>query len=219
MIRRIPHEGLLESITPRPVSGGRVLHVVPAQEEDVTSADDVDAQAYRQGYAEGFQAGEEDGRREAEQFQHAWEEETRKAMEEEYRGLVQERENLAALVAGMNEQLQSHNQSMEQLAFEVALAGLSHAFGSIHGDQELLQRLCQQMAEEYRGKVVRLEVSTSDRAHLPEQIDGLEVVAEHGLSQGECRIVTARGYAESSIAARLNAMHEAMLEALGVTRP
>lgn len=219
MIRRIPHEGLLEGITPRPVNGGRVLHVVLPQEEEVASADDVDAQAYRQGYAEGFQAGEEDGRREAEQFQQAWEEETRKAMEEEYRGLLQERENLAALVAGLNEQLQNQSQAMEQLAFEVALASLSHAFGSMQGDRELMQRLCQQMAEEYRGKVVRLEVSATDRAHLPEQIDGLEIATEHGLSQGDCRIVTARGYAESSIEARLDAMHGAMLEALGVSRP
>jgi flagellar biosynthesis/type III secretory pathway protein FliH len=217
MIRRLQHEGLLESITPRPVNGGRVLHAVAPQEE-VAPADEQDAQGYRQGYAEGFQAGEEDGRREAEQFQQAWEEETKKALEEEYRGLVQERENLAALVAGLNEQLQSQSQATEKLAFEVALASLSHAFGSMRGDGELLHRLCQQMADEYRGRVVRLEVSAADHAQLPEQIDGLEVVAEHGLSQGECRIVTARGYAESSIAARLDAMHAAMLEAVGVTR-
>jgi flagellar biosynthesis/type III secretory pathway protein FliH len=217
MIRRIQHEGLLESIAPRPVNGGRVLHAVVPQEE-VTPADELDAQAYKQGYAEGFQAGEEDGRREAEQFQQAWEEETRKALEEEYRGLVQERENLAALVASLNGQLHSQNQAMEQLAFELALASLSHAFGSLDSDGELLQRLCQQMAEEYRGKVVKLEISAADRAHIPEQIDGLEVVVEHGLSQGECRIVTARGYAESSIATRLDAIHSAMLEAVGVMR-
>jgi flagellar biosynthesis/type III secretory pathway protein FliH len=217
MIRRLQHEGLLESITPRPVNGGRVLHAI-APQEDVAPADELDAQGYRQGYAEGFQAGEEDGRREAEQFQQAWEEETKKALEEEYRGLVQERENLAALVAGLNAQLSNQNQAMEQLAFELALASLSHAFGSMHGDGELLRRLCQQMAEEYRGRVVKLEVSAADHALLPEQIDGLEVVAEHGLSQGECRIVTARGYAESSIATRLDAIHAAMFEALGVTR-
>jgi flagellar biosynthesis/type III secretory pathway protein FliH len=217
MIRRLQHEGLLESITPRPVNGGRVLHAI-APQEDVAPADELDAQGYRQGYAEGFQAGEEDGRREAEQFQQAWEEETKKALEEEYRGLVQERENLAALVAGLNAQLSNQNQAMEQLAFELALASLSHAFGSMHGDGELLRRLCQQMAEEYRGRVVKLEVSAADHALLPEQIDGLEVVAEHGLSQGECRIVTPRGYAESSIATRLDAIHAAMLEALGVTR-
>jgi flagellar biosynthesis/type III secretory pathway protein FliH len=217
MIRRLQHEALLESITPRSVNGGRVLHAVVPQEE-VTPVEELDAQAYRQGYAEGFQAGEEDGRREAEQYQQAWEEETRKALDEECRTLVQERENLAALVAGLNEQLHGQSQAMEQLAFELALASLSRAFGSMHGDNQLLQRLCQQMAEEYRGKVVKLEVSAVDRARLPEQIDGLEIAVEHGLSQGECRIVTARGYAESSIAARLDAIHDAMLEALGVTR-
>jgi flagellar biosynthesis/type III secretory pathway protein FliH len=217
MIRRLPHEGLLESITPRPVNGGRVLHAVVPQ-EDVAQVDELDAQAYRKGYAEGFEAGEQDGRREAEQYQRAWEEETKQAMEEEYRGLVQERENLAALVAGLNEQLHSQSQAMEQLAFELASASLSRAFGVLHGDGELLQRLCQQMAEEYRGKVVKLEVSAIDRAHLPERIDGLEIAVEHALSQGECRVVSARGYAESSIVTRLDAIHGAMLEALGVIR-
>jgi flagellar biosynthesis/type III secretory pathway protein FliH len=217
MIRRLQHENLLESITPRPLHGERVLHAVTPLEE-VSPADELDAQAYRQGYAEGFEAGEQDGRREAEQYQQAWEEETRKAMEEEYRGLVQERENLAALAAGLNEQLHSQNQAMEQLAFELALTSLSHAFGVMQGDGELLRRLCQQMAEEYRGKVVKLEVSAVDRACLPEQLDGLEIAVEHALSQGECRIVSAPGYAESSIVARLDAVHAAMLEALGATR-
>jgi flagellar biosynthesis/type III secretory pathway protein FliH len=219
MIRRLPHESLLESIIPQPVSGGRALHVVTPLHDEVTPAEELDAQAYRNGYAEGFQAGEEDGRREAEQYQQAWEEETKQALEEEYRGLVQERENLAALVAGLNEQLQSQHQVMEQLAFELALASLTQAFGSMQDDGALLQRLCQQMAEDYRGKLIRLEVSAADRANLPEHIAGLELVAEHGLSQGECRIVTARGYAESSIAARLDAIHDAMLEAVGVKRP
>jgi flagellar biosynthesis/type III secretory pathway protein FliH len=218
MIRRLPHESLLESITPRSVSGGRVLHAVVPQEE-VTQADELDTQAYRKGYAEGFEAGEQDGRREAEQYQQAWEEETKQALEEEYRCLLQERENLAALVAGLKDQLQNQSQAMEQLAFELASVSLSRAFGVLHGDGELLQRLCQQMAEEYRGKVIKIEVSATDRSRLPEHIDGLEIAVEHALMQGECRIVSARGYAESSIATRLDAIHGAMLEALGVTRP
>ncbi|GGA15755.1 hypothetical protein [Dyella caseinilytica] len=216
MIRRLPHEGLLESITPRSVNGGRVAHVV--LQEEVTQADEQDAQAYRQGYAEGFQAGEQDGRREAEHYQQSWEQDIKQGLEEEYRALVQERENLAVLVTSLNEQLHTQGEAMEQLAFELALASLARAFGLAQGDGELLQRLCQQMADEYRGKVVRLEVSAADRAHLPEQIDGLEIHVEHGLLHGECRIVTARGYAESSIASRLDAIHHSMLEAVGVIR-
>jgi len=216
MIRRLRHEGLLESITPRPVNGGRAVHVVV--QDEVTQADELDAQAYRQGYAEGFQAGEQDGRREAEHYQQSWEQDIKQGLEEEYRALVQERENLAALVAGLNGQLHAQHEAMEQLAFELASASLSRAFGAMHGNGELLRSLCQQMADEYRGKVLRLEVSGADRAHLPEHMDGLEIHVEHGLSQGECRVVTARGYAESSIATRLDAIHHSMLEALGVMR-
>lgn len=217
MIRRLQHEDLLESITPRAVVGGRVLQ--PATPDVLPQVDELDAQAYRQGYSEGFQAGEEDGRREAEQYQQAWEQETRQFLEEERQLLVREREELAALVAGLNEQLHAQSEEMEKLAFELALASLSRAFSAMQGDGELLQRLCGQMAEAYRSKATQLEVSATDRAHLPEQIEGLDIVVDYGLSSGECRIVTERGYAESSVAMRLEAIHGAMLEALGIDRP
>ncbi|MBE1162739.1 hypothetical protein [Dyella acidiphila] len=216
MIRRLPHDALLESIAPRSLHSVAAVPVAAA--DDISPVQELDAAAYRQGYAEGFQAGEEDGRREAEQYQQAWETEIKQGLEEEYRGLVQERETLAALVAGLHEQLRVQGEEMEQLAFELALASLARAFGTMHGDGALLQRLCRQMAEDYRGKVVRLEVSAADRSCLPEQLDGLEIAVEHALSPGECRIVTVRGYAESSIQARLDTIHGAMLEALGAAR-
>ena len=216
MIRRLHHEDLLESITPRSVVGGRVLQ--PASQEGLPQPDELDAQAYRQGYAEGFQAGEDDGRREAEQYQQAWEQETRQRLEEEGQSLIREREELATLTASLNQQLRAQSEEMEKLAFELALNGLSRALGAMQGDGELLQRLCGQMAEAYRGKATQLEVSAIDRAHLPEQLEGLDIVVDYGLSPGECRIVTERGYAESSIAMRLDAIHGAMLEALGVDR-
>lgn len=217
MIRRLPHGGVLESITPRPVSGGHA--VLAAGQESLPPADEMDTQAYRQGYAEGFEAGEQDGRREAEQYQQAWEEQTRQRMDEEYQALVRERENFVAVATSMNEQLQAHGDAMERLAFEVAFSSLARAIGAKQADGELLLQLCRQMAEEYRGKVVRLEVSAADRSCLPEHLDGLEIAVEHGLSLGECRIVTLRGYAQSSIVARMASIHEAMREALGVSSP
>jgi flagellar biosynthesis/type III secretory pathway protein FliH len=216
MIRRLQHEDLLESITPRTVVGGRVLQ--PVAEDALPKAEELDAQAYRRGYAEGFQAGEEDGRREAEQYQQAWERETRQHLDEERQSLAREREELLALTASLGEQLLAQNKEVEKLAFEVALASLSQAFGAMQGDGELLQRLCGKMAEAYRGKATQLEVAAADRAHLPEQLEGLEIIVDYGLSCGECRIVTERGYAESSVAMRLEAIHSAMLEALGVDR-
>lgn len=216
MIRRLQHEDLLESITPRTVVGGRVLQ--PVAEDALPKAEELDAQAYRQGYAEGFQAGEEDGRREVEQYQQAWERETRQHLDEERQSLAREREELLALTASLGEQLLAQNKEVEKLAFELALASLSQAFGAMQGDGELLQRLCAQMAEAYRGKATQLEVAAADRAHLPEQLEGLDIIVDYGLSSGECRIVTERGHAESSVAMRLEAIHVAMLEALGVDR-
>lgn len=216
MIRRLQHEDLLESITPRTVVGGRVLQ--PVAEDALPKAEELDAQAYRQGYAEGFQAGEEDGRREVEQYQQAWERETRQHLDEERQSLAREREELLALTASLGEQLLAQNKEVEKLAFELALASLSQAFGAMQGDGELLQRLCGQMAEAYRGKATQLEVAAADRAHLPEQLEGLDIIVDYGLSSGECRIVTERGHAESSVAMRLEAIHVAMLEALGVDR-
>jgi flagellar biosynthesis/type III secretory pathway protein FliH len=218
MIRRLQHGAMVESITPRTVTGGRVFAAAVDVPLEATT-DEVDAQAYRRGYAEGFQAGEEDGRREAEQYHQAWEQETRQRMEGEYQSLVQEREELSVLVSALNEQLRRYEESMEQAAFELALSSVAHAFGSMQGDDELLGRLCMQMAEQYRGKAVRLTVSSADRVHLPDHIEGLEVAVEHGLSPGECRIVTTRGYSESSVAVRLDAIYRAMLQSLGVKRP
>ena len=217
MIRRLQHDALVESITPRTVTGGRIL-AAPVGIPLETPTDDTDAQAYRQGYAEGFQAGEEDGRREAEHYQQAWEQDTRQQMECEYQSLMQEREALSGLVSALHEQLRRYEESMEQAAFEVALSGLAHAFGSMQRDDELLGRLCMQMAEQYRGNAVQLTVSSADREHLPDHLEGLEVAVEHGLSSGECRIVTTRGYAESSIAVRLDAIYCAMLQSLGMDR-
>jgi flagellar biosynthesis/type III secretory pathway protein FliH len=217
MIRRLQQHGLRESEAPRAI--GSVRAPEPIASDDVPQPPELEVQAYREAYAEGFKAGEEDGRREAEQFHQAWEEGTRERMEQELQALKGEREQLAALVTNLHEQLRDHGDAMEQLAFELALRSLAQVLGSMQEDGGLVRRLCAQMAEAYRGKAVKLEVSPADLAHLPERIEGLEIVAEHGLSAGQCRIATERGYAESSIADRLAAVYGAMLEALGLKHP
>jgi flagellar biosynthesis/type III secretory pathway protein FliH len=216
MIRRLQQQGLRESGSPRAIGGGKtpepaIMEVMPALEE-------LDVQAYRDGYAEGFKAGEEDGRREAEQFHQSWEEETRARLEQELHALTAEREQLSNLVAGLNEQWRAHDDAVEHLAFELALNSLTHVAGSMQADGELIRRICAQMAEDYRGKALKLEVSPEDRQHLPERIEGLEVFIDHGLSAGQCRLATERGYAESSVADRLSAVYGAMLETLGLER-
>lgn len=214
MIRRLQYQGLLQSAAPRSISSAKAPE--PMLADVLAQPDELDVQAYREGYAEGFKAGEEDGRREAEQFHQAWEEQTRQHMEDEQQSLVQQREQLAALAASLQQQLRAHEDAMEQLAFELALSSLARALGSMQADGELMRRLCQQMAEAYRGKAVTLQVAPADRAHVPDRLEGLEVVVEHSLSAGECRLVTERGYAETSMAQRLSAIYGAMLETLGL---
>lgn len=216
MIRRLQQHGLRESGSPRSIGGGRMQE--PASTEAMPLLEELDAQAYRDGYAEGFKAGEEDGRREAEQFHQQWEEGTRARLEQEQQVLTAEREQLSQLVAGLTEQWRAHDDAAEQLAFELALSSLAHVAGSMEQDGELIRRICVQMAEHYRSKALKLEVSPEDRQYLPERIEGLEVITDHGLSVGQCRIATERGYAETSIADRLSAVYGAMLEALGLER-
>lgn len=211
MIRRLQADTIFEVADRRRVAGGNEL---PEPVGVVESPDAVDALAYRAGYAEGFEAGENDGLREAAQRMQALEDQANCRLQE----LVIERERLVALMEGMTEALPRHAAAMEELAFEVALTSLSRAFGQLSDDRQLLQRLCAQVAEEFRAKAVRVCVSIEDRSALPEHIEGLEVIAESGLARGECRIVTERGQAESSIAMRLSAICDTMLETLGVDR-
>ncbi|MGC1548546.1 MAG: hypothetical protein WA777_08450 [Rhodanobacter sp.] len=214
MIRRLQHDAVLETIVRRAVSGGRDTEDVEALPADLV---DLGATAYRDGYAEGFEAGEQDGRRDAEQRQQELEQELRLRLDDELQALTHARESLAALTAGLENALRGHNDAMQELAFEVALTSLSCAFGAMAGDGELLQRLCAQLVDEYRTKALRLGVAPSDLASLPEQIEGLDVVAETDLTAGHCRVLTARGHTESSIAMRLDAIYEAMRESLGLS--
>ncbi|RUL72724.1 FliH/SctL family protein [Dyella choica] len=216
MIRRLPQHGLRESAAPRSISNAKASE--PPLAEALPQQDELDVRAYREGYGEGFKAGEEDGRREAEQFHQAWEEQTRKRLEEQHQLMVEEREQLAVLAANLQEQARAHGEEMEQLAFELALSSLARLVATMQDDGELMQRLCKQMAVDYRGKAVKLEVSPADHGHLPARIEGLEVMVEHSLSAGQCRLVTERGHAESSIADRLGAIYNAMLETLGLER-
>lgn len=211
MIRRLQAGTILEAIDRRVVAGGRP---VPAAIDSSIPHDPADTVAYRNGYAEGFEAGENDGLREATERTQRLEDDAHRRVQE----LAIERERLAALTDSMADALLSHAASMEELALEVALTSLSRAFGELPNDRQLLQRLCAQVVEEFRVRAVRVCVSIEDRPALPEHIEGLEVIAEGELVRGECRIVTERGQVESSVAMRLGAIFDTMLEALGADR-
>jgi flagellar biosynthesis/type III secretory pathway protein FliH len=174
--------------------------------------EDPAAEAYRLGYAEGYETGESDGLRDAAQRMQELEDAARDRLAE----LERERERLAVLVGGLGEALHRHGEAMEELAFELALASLARAFGQMQGDDQLLRRLCTQMAAEVRAEAVRLVVSEPDRPLLPARIDGLEVETGRELVAGECLLETGRGRIESSIGQRLGAIHGAMLQTLGV---
>jgi flagellar biosynthesis/type III secretory pathway protein FliH len=217
MIKRL-HRGLMvESITPRTVNGGVIIE--PAAFEPAVGSDDVDARAYRDGYTEGFEAGERDGRREAERLQQTWELESRQCMERELQALARERMALSTLLTSIDEQLRSHVVGMEQSAYELALASIEHILGISAKEKILVRRLCERMAEDYRGKATQLAVSASDRDSLPDHLEGLDVAVDHDLNAGECRITTHRGHVESSIGIRIGAIYRSMLESLGLPQP
>lgn len=216
MIRRLQRADVSEIATRRPVSGAPAMR---RDSLDVDTDTGVDAEAYRQGYAEGFEAGEQDGKREAIRFQEAWEREAKQLLEDQVAAAAKEKEALARLNEGLQTALREQAEAMQGLAFEVALAGMARAFGALRDDGELIRRMCAQMVEEYRMRAERLLVSPADRASLPDDFGGLAVQAEPDLRAGECRIEMARGQAESSIGARLDAIHCAMLASLGIERP
>lgn len=211
MIRRLQAGAVVEVAT-RLVVGGHP----PSTEsiDGVVAEEMVAAEAYRNGYAEGFEAGQSDGLREATQRMQALEDAARDRLQE----LADERTRLATFAAGMATAFDEHGKTVEELAFEVALASLSKAFGELQGDGQLLQRLCAQMVAEFRVNAVHIEVSTQDRAALPEQVGGLEVVVAPDVAPGECRVVTGRGHLESSLGMRLDAIYAAVLEAVGIVR-
>lgn len=210
MIRRLSQGAIREAETHHVVTGGSA----PDSDamETVVSTERIESEAYRKGYAEGFEAGESDGLRDINQRMHELQETARERLLE----LTDERDRLSALTAGLAKALHDHAEAVESLAVEVALASLARAFGHMHEDGQLLQRLCTRMVEEFRVKAVRVAVSTQDRPLLPQQIDGLEVVVEAGLVQGDCRVVTARGQMESSIGLRLRSIYEVMIESLEI---
>jgi flagellar biosynthesis/type III secretory pathway protein FliH len=210
MIRRLRHDVIREAVVHHVVAGGS-MPTTPVV-DSTALADLADAEAYRTGYAEGYEAGESDGLRDAAQRMQELEDSARNRVQE----LADEGDRLAALIDGIAEAVHSHNEAMEALAVEVALTSLTRAFGQMQGDRQLMQRLCVQVVDEFRVKAVRVAVSARDRAALPERLDGLEVVIEPGLVQGDCRVVTKRGHIESSIGQRLKAIYEVMIESLGI---
>jgi flagellar biosynthesis/type III secretory pathway protein FliH len=84
--------------------------------------------------------------------------------------------------------------------------------------RSVLELMCQRMAKDHRGKVLHLAVSPDDRGLLPARIEGLDVVETPALPSGSCRVVTENGQIESSVAVRLAAIYDSMLESLGVQR-
>ena len=219
MIRRLQSGSLTESLARRPVGGGvteSAVMQVPQLAQSPT--EDLDAIAYRQGYAEGFEAGEQDGQREMEQRRSELEEQAREALRAELAVLGEREQRLVALTEGLEQSLRLHEQSMQELAFELALAALHQVFLSSDVERPVLERLCQRMAQDHRGKALHLAVSPDDRALLPERIEGLDIVESRTLSVGSCRVVTESGEIESNVGVRLAAIYDSMIQALGAHR-
>lgn len=213
MIRRVPGSVAVEEATRRVVGGSRVSLPVVA---DVTpAADSAEVEGFRKGYAEGFEAGENDGLQDARARMQLIEEEALCRRD----ALALEQQRVQHLIEGMEDALERHEQEMKGMACELALLSLSRAFGQLQEDRQLVQRLCAQVAEEFRAKAIRLLVSPDDRVFLPGAISGLDLADDPVISRGACRIVTERGHVETSIDMRLASIYRAMRESLEIDSP
>ncbi|WP_147281642.1 hypothetical protein [Dyella solisilvae] len=172
------------------------------------------ADAYPSGYEEGFKAGESDSARMAAQRMREWEDAAQSRLSEAEEQLQRERARLASMADALELGLKHHLEMIEPLSFELAWAGWQCAFGELGGDRELLARIISGLVAEYRGKALVIEVSSADRESLPDHLDGVEVIVASALGAGECRVRTARGEVESSVAMRMDGIYRAMRAAM-----
>lgn len=211
MIRRLNDAMLIETVPRRLTTEGRLTDKAEAAADE--------AEAFRAGYRDGFEAGEADGLREAMQRASVVEDELRHRLEAEELALATERERLKALIEGLAATQRDNALQMERAAFEIALHSMMLAFGAMEEDRELLRRLIGKLAGDFRADVLSVQVARDDRDFLPQEIDGLEILVRDGLTAGSCVLTTARGQIETSIADRLSAIHQSMLEAADRSRP
>ncbi len=215
MVRRLSSDTVTETAARRPL---RATLASGGETRADEAGEAIDTIAYRDGYAEGYAEGERDAVRDVERRMREQEERMQRQWQDAESALLAERGRLAGLAGGLDQALAQQAAAMEEQAFEIALAALREMFGVMHADRELLRRLCAQMVDELRARALRIAVAPQDRAFLPEQLAGLDVVAEADLAAGTCRLATPRGEVESSIGARLEAIYLTMREALEETR-
>ena len=196
------------------VSEAARSHAMTMSHEAVVT-DDADAARFGDGYREGFEAGEADGRREAEARYAKLEAELRDRHEQAEASLLLERRRWSELAAGLADAERARVADMEKDAFEIALLALSAVLGEGMGEGERMGRLVTQLTNEYGADALCLQVAEADLAHLPDQINGVRIEAGAAMAPGSCALITARGRFETSIKDRLDAIHHAMLSALG----
>jgi flagellar biosynthesis/type III secretory pathway protein FliH len=215
MIRRLSANTVVETAARRALAAEPIALVANAVVDAPPAEEGVDAIAFRKGYADGFEAGEQDAARDHELRVQALEDKAEQVLQARQEAWGAQQQQLDGLLHGLTRAMQAHEQAMRELSFELAAATLQQVFTANEDDRALIARLCERLAQERRGQATQLEVSTVDRVLLPESIDGLPVVESSALDPGQCRLVGEYGASESSIAVRLAAIFDSMLEALG----
>lgn len=215
MIRRLTKGSIHEVSLPHALGRSTNIHTSDPEQAAVVEEGLDAAAGFRSGYKDGYEAGEADGLSIAREQSKSLEDEANRRLEE----ASAERDRFADLCAGLESALSQHIDSMEAVAFEVALEGIARAFGESGGDAELLRRTCAQLSDEFRGRGIKLMVSEVDASAMPDRIGGIEWVTDASLASGQCRLITERGWHESSVDLRLKAIYRAMRESLGLDHP
>lgn len=174
----------------------------------------VRADAEKKGYAEGMAK--------AEKAIEAAREQARQDVEAAHAGA---RETLEAATAGLqgviealNERIAELDAASERLAVDVAAAAVARILGQAYVDSEAMVAICRQALEEYRQRPVVIRLSVEDLDMVRSEVAALgdvTIEVDSALKRGQCRLETDRGWYDTSLVTRFEAITRALSNELG----
>ncbi|HEY0199029.1 MAG TPA: hypothetical protein VGC19_10905 [Rhodanobacter sp.] len=102
----------------------------------------------------------------------------------------------------------------EESAVEAAYVAVLKLLGVRDMNRDLIRELCQAAIDGMERKPIALRVSSEDSLQLQAGWEGIELIADAGLSRGRCILETRLGQYETGLDVRLEALKNAFLEGL-----
>jgi flagellar assembly protein FliH len=170
------------------------------------------ASAQEEGYATGMAQAKDELRKAIAQA----EEDVRKAHAAEGERLTAANERMTTLLRSVQRAVDESDDRLESLAVEVAFAALARVLGQAAADRALMLSVCRQALDEYRQRPVVLRVAVDEAEQVQALMHGedIRIVADPHLDHGQCRLETHKGLYDTSVETRLDAVKQALLDAL-----